>query len=208
MPINHRKITQVLNWLAKKEGGSINKMKAIKLIWMADRLHLRKYGRSITNDDYIAMRLGPVGSMTRDITDQATQYLSDEQLGYARTYLSKTDDNYFKSIDDVDGSVLSKSDIEILEQVYEKLGKFNQFDLKDLSHEYPEWKKFKRILESGARKQMPMSYKDFFKDPDTSSTLLREKFAEAQIFNNQTKNTLETSKAAFIESEKLRELWS
>ena len=37
--------------LAGKEGGGeINKMKAIKLVWMADR-SLRDYGRPITNDD-------------------------------------------------------------------------------------------------------------------------------------------------------------
>ena len=62
-------------------------MKAIKLVWMADRLHLREYGRPITNDDYVAMKFGPVGSVTRNITDEAIPYLTDEQFGYSRNYL-------------------------------------------------------------------------------------------------------------------------
>ena len=89
MEANYKKITQALNWLARKEGGEINKMKAIKLVWMADRLHLREYGRPITNDDYIAMKFGPVGSVTRNITDEAIPYLTDEQFGYSRNYLKK-----------------------------------------------------------------------------------------------------------------------
>jgi len=44
---NHKKAVQTLAYFAQKEGGVINKMKAFKLIWLSDRLHLRKYGRPI-----------------------------------------------------------------------------------------------------------------------------------------------------------------
>lgn len=56
---NYRKITQALNYLATKNPDKkINKLKAIKLVWIADRYHLRKYGRPITWDTYEAMPLG------------------------------------------------------------------------------------------------------------------------------------------------------
>lgn len=65
---DYKKATQALNFFALKEGGTINKMKALKLIYFAERYHLRKYGRPVTNDDYWAMGLGTVPSGSRDIS--------------------------------------------------------------------------------------------------------------------------------------------
>lgn len=208
MEANFKKVTQSLNWLAKKEGGQINKMKAIKLVWMADRLHLRKYGRPITKDDYIAMKFGPVGSVTRNITDEATPYLSDEQLGYSQKFIKKTADNFFTSVNDVDVAVFSESDLESLEKVYGDFGKFDQFELAKLTHEFPEWKKFEKRLESGAISQAPMSYVDFFENPVEASPLLKDKFAAAKDIFDQDAATITASKQAFTESQEIQELWS
>jgi uncharacterized phage-associated protein len=65
---NYLKSVQVLNWIARKEGGKVDKLKAIKIYWLADRLHLRKYGSTLTNDTYYAMEYGPVASLAKDIT--------------------------------------------------------------------------------------------------------------------------------------------
>ena len=55
--IAHEKIAQILNYIAHQAGSSdaINRLKALKLIYFADRYHLRRYGRSVSNDDYFAM---------------------------------------------------------------------------------------------------------------------------------------------------------
>ena len=62
-----KKATQALNYLAMNFGGKINKMQAIKLIYFADRYHLRKYGRPVTNDEYVAMGYGSVGSKKKTL---------------------------------------------------------------------------------------------------------------------------------------------
>ena len=49
LEFDHEKATQAINFFARESGGQINKMKAIKLIYFAERYHLRKYGRPITN---------------------------------------------------------------------------------------------------------------------------------------------------------------
>lgn len=56
----YRKAAQALNYFAIQNGGEIEKLQALKLIYFADRYHLRKYGRPITNDQYWAMNFGPV----------------------------------------------------------------------------------------------------------------------------------------------------
>ena len=92
---NYKKSAQALNYLANKNGGTLNKMKAIKLIWLADRLNLRKYGRSITGDDYYALPNGPVPSATRDILE-SSDFLDDIASVYASEYITEIDKYNFK----------------------------------------------------------------------------------------------------------------
>jgi uncharacterized phage-associated protein len=208
MEANYKKVTQALNWLARKEGGSINKMKAIKLVWLVDRLHLREYGRPVTNDDYVAMKFGPVGSITRNITDEAIPYLTDEQYGYSRNYIKKISDNFFSSTNDVDVSVFSESEIVTLEKIYKEFGKFDQYELRDLTHEYPEWKRFEPKIEAGQINQAPMSYSDFFENPAETSELLNGKFQAATEIFNQSQTEIEIAKQAFVELQEIYGLWS
>jgi len=208
MQADHKKVTQALNWLARKEGGEMNKMKAIKLVWMADRLHLREYGRPITNDDYVAMKFGPVGSMTRNITDEAIPYLTDEQFGYSRNFLEKTSDHFFRSTNDVDISVFSESEIESLERVYKDFGTFDQFELFTLTHEFPEWKKFEEKIAAKIINQAQMTYSDFFDNPDETSELLNGKFLAAKEVFNQSPEKINIARQAFAEFQEIQGLWS
>ena len=51
-----RKIIQALTYIAYQQPGhKINSMKAYKLLWLADRYHLRQYGRTITGDTFFAL---------------------------------------------------------------------------------------------------------------------------------------------------------
>jgi len=159
---DHKKATQSLNHYALKEGGQINKMKALKLIYLADRYHLRKYSRLITNDIYFAMNYGPVPSGVKDIAE-ASEFLGEKEGDYANQYLTYTP-QMLRSMNAVDDSVFSDSDIEALDFTWDKFGHLSQFDLAELTHEYPEWKRHKQALEMDSRIQMYLE--DFFDDPD------------------------------------------
>jgi len=167
-----KKATQALNYLAKKFGGNINKMQAIKLIYFADRYHLRKYGRPVTNDEYVAMGYGSVGSKTKDIAENTT-FLDEIESEYSKRYIKNQGQYDIQSINEVDTDVFSDSDTEALDFAINNLGKFNQFDLADISHAYPEWKKFEKELESGRGSAFSMNYEDFFKDAEPGDEKLR-----------------------------------
>jgi hypothetical protein len=47
--------------------GEADRVKLTKLIYLADKYHLIRYGRTITNDDYYAMKYGPAGTTLKDI---------------------------------------------------------------------------------------------------------------------------------------------
>ena len=161
---DYLKGTQALNFFALKEGGQINKMKALKLVYFADRYHLRKYGRLVTDDSYVAMEHGPVPSASRDIIE-SSDYLDDSARAYSERFL-EAEGRELRSINDLDVSVLSESDMEALEFAWETFGELNQFELRTVTHQYPEWSRWKKLLESASVVQMDL--RDFLKDPDTA----------------------------------------
>lgn len=184
----YKKATQALNFLASKKDGKINKMKAIKLIFLADRLHLRKYGRPIVGDVYWAMKLGPVGSCAKDVAEHAVGNFPSA-YAYARKYLKPIDEKKqeFVSLKDPDMSVFSKTDIDCLEAVYQEFADRDQFELADLTHLLPEWRKYKNGLKEG-KKRIRMDYGDLFSD----------KAAPVKLFN-QSKEQLDRAKELFEE---------
>jgi hypothetical protein len=161
-----KKSTQAINYFAHKKDGKINKMKAIKLIYFADRYHLRKYGRPVVGDTYWAMKLGPVASNVLDTANFDEGKLDRDCLDYAKSFLGHPADDAklltVTSKKDVELKVFSQSDIEALEAAYNEFGDKDQFELADIiSHSYPEWAKHKEEIEGG-KKRVRMDYADFF----------------------------------------------
>lgn len=160
---NFKKAVQALNYFCHLEGGKINYMKAIKLIWISDRIHVRTYGRTITNDQYIAMKNGMVPSGTKDIV-RKSRFLEDEVLNYSNEFLSLPVNYEVSALSDTLLEVFSKTDIKILNSVYEHFKKFSQFDLSTYSHKFAEWKRFESLIDAGIKKSFSIEVDDFFKE--------------------------------------------
>lgn len=154
------KVTQVLNYMAKKLGGKVEKFKAIKLIYLADKYHLRRYGRLVTGDQYIAMKLGPVQSGVKDIAD-LSDFLGTEEREYASRFIHKKG-HEIKSINEIEYNELSETDIEALDFVLERFGNFSDSELIELTHKGYEWKKHENELRLKSR--VDMDILDFFED--------------------------------------------
>lgn len=161
---NHRKTTQALNFFAVHEGRPIVKMKALKLLWLADRLHLRRYGRTITDDTYYAMKHGPVASNAHNIMRHNDSYLSGDTLEYSRRFVTETNPRMVASNDAVDYKVFSQTDKDALAEVYQEFGKLDEKALSQLSHLYPEWAQFEQALDGRLGIRFEMSFDDFFRN--------------------------------------------
>jgi len=127
-PFSHRKTTQVLNFFACQSGGEINKLKALKLVYFADRYHLRRFGRPITGDEYLAMPYGPVASSAKDLAEMG-DFLSDEEQAYGARFLAPVDHHNYRSAADMEGRTLSESDRMALDWAWEKFGYMDHFKL-------------------------------------------------------------------------------
>jgi len=197
LEFDYKKATQAINYLTQKEGGQIDKLKLIKLVYLADRYHLRRFGRPMVNDAYLAMPLGPVGSSVKDIAE-FSGFLDEAEREYASVYLKRGEaPNKVISIADVDTDVFSQSELEALEFAYNEFGAISAPALVNLTHRYPEWDKFKSALQSKETTREPMSYTDFFNNPNNG---VADKFALSE-------EMLTASKELFEEDYKIAEYW-
>ena len=161
----YKKATQALNVLAQKAGGRISKLKALKLLFFADRYHVRKYGRSIANDTYLAMKLGPVASGAKNLAEGNRSFLSSEERNYSGKYIRPVDKNLYETVGHPDMDVFSETDEEALEFAWARFGGMGRFELAQVTHEYPEWKRHAAALECNASTRESMCWLDSLEDP-------------------------------------------
>jgi len=170
-----KKIIQSLNYFADSQTDkSIDNMKAYKLLWLADRWHLRQYGRTISGDEYHALPFGVVPSDAKCILEQkATKLPNDIQT--VNAYLQILPDHRFSSKKKPDMSVFSDTDREALSLI---LAHFNQYDslqLSEISHKFPEWMKYEQRIKDQRQKngyKINMDY--FFENHKESSNLFND----------------------------------
>mgnify|MGYP001817648078 CR=1 FL=1 len=141
----------------------MNKLKALKLVYFADRYHLRNYGRPITNDRYVAMNYGPVASACKDLAEMS-EFLGDEERAYSERFLVPSKHDY-QSKAEVDASEFSETDLEALEFTWREYGTKDGFVLADETHLFPEWKRHEIRLASPYESRVPMHYTDFLENP-------------------------------------------
>jgi len=113
----------------------MNYMKLVKLLYFAERKALELYEHPITYDDYSSLPKGPVLSSTLNLakgryphSDYWDQYI--ELSG--RAVRIKGEYPKLKK--------LSPADVKLLNQIFDELGQYNQFQLADMSEKLPEWK--------------------------------------------------------------------
>jgi uncharacterized phage-associated protein len=133
---------QAIHFLLKNFG-EMDRLKIVKLIYFADKRHLILGGRTITNDNYVAMNYGPVGSMVLDVLKRTN--LKPEQLNYADQYIRKTEIGEYKyecATVDMMYDQFSESDLKTLTKIGEKFKSMDAWELVELTHKYPEWTQF------------------------------------------------------------------
>ena len=152
--IESSKIIQAFCYLLSKITQA-DKLKLIKLLFLADKYHIIRYARTITNDEYWAMDYGPVGSTAKDILGFDAELLSKE-FKYAQKMLKKVDQHNFTlgahcTVEELDK--LSETDIEALDFISDNFGDLTTKQLIKLTHRYPEWAQYKELFKNQMTKR-------------------------------------------------------
>jgi uncharacterized phage-associated protein len=189
---NPYKAINLLAFFAAQFAGKIDKMKVFKLIWLSDRLQMRTTGNAIINDTYYAMEFGPVPSKTFDLTKQTEKNLLI-QTAFDQI-LDVSDGKFLIAKREPNLGFFSETDRNTIKFIMQHFGHLSGIQLSELSHIYPEWKKFETEL-ALKKSRFLMDYSDFFKNPEKDNhaifnekeellSLCHDVFLENQILAN------------------------
>jgi uncharacterized phage-associated protein len=153
MRFNEVKATQAAARLLRNRGGRMKYLKLIKLLYLADREALSRWGRPITTDNYVSMDNGPVLSqILKRIDDGAAP---GEPTFWTSHIIPCGDWDVLLTGDPSDGQ-LSEAEEELLDFIFEQHGHRNRWDIVNYVHTLPEWK-------DPAGSAIPIDYRDILK---------------------------------------------
>jgi len=167
------KFSDVFIYLAKNVK-TLDKLKAVKLIYLMDRLHLVRYGKIITGDEYIALPYGPIPSRSLDIINilQSPEDAEFDNIGLTKLRSKINID--FKAVHptfcatiESDNYYLSEAELETINEIIHEYGEKTGGELIDISHKHEAWKRYEKLVDSG---QFPkIDYEMFFEgNPDAT----------------------------------------
>lgn len=114
--------------------GQMDKLKLVKLIYLADRAHFIRHGMPITGDRQVAMPYGPVPSSTLDAINGNRPDANDQV--YPFIHLSDTLVSRRKA---PGFDLLSAEEIQTLDVVLAKYGEKDTWSLAQETHQLPEY---------------------------------------------------------------------
>jgi uncharacterized phage-associated protein len=143
MTYNPRKAAQTIAYFAIKNGRSpINVLKAIKLLYLADRESIRRFGFPIQDEVRVSMPHGPVNSSTYEYICGVR---NPDECGWS-DFLRDRSNHRISLANDAIGpdslDELSEADISVLDGVWDQFGPMDQWTLRDWTHNpsnVPEW---------------------------------------------------------------------
>ena len=156
---NEQKVAQMaayfLNQMTTKR---LYLIKLMKLLYLADREAMKKYGFPISGDHMVSMNHGPVLSRTYELMNGATKPNPKGWEGW----VSDRENHRLALRKDIDASrsnldKLSDAEIEVLDSVWNEFGHMLKWDLVDYTHDNcPEWS-------NPHDSSTPINYKDILK---------------------------------------------
>lgn len=140
---NEAKTTEAASVLLRLEGGEMNYMKLVKLLYFVDKTALKEWERPITFDRYFSMKDGQVLTTVLDLVRQKIKgRIWNKHIKNSGQYTVKITSNK------IELNLLSPAELNLIKSVYADLGKYSQFDLGRLTKQGSEYKKTDSSIET------------------------------------------------------------
>jgi uncharacterized phage-associated protein len=131
---NEKKTTQIASEFLKLNGGKMNHMKLVKLIYLSDRESLCRWNRPLTGDDYYSLPHGPILSRTLNVLNRLVAG------PYWQEYVTERSGNTVCLQKSCPVDQLSHRELKLLGELFEKFREYSEFQLRDYCHALPEYK--------------------------------------------------------------------
>jgi uncharacterized phage-associated protein len=194
---NIEKIVQVFYYIQKHSNTS-SKLELIKFLFFADRIHVRKHFSFISVDNYYALKYGPVASNSLDVLNKQKEYLSNFPASELKHINSvKKVNDWKRIIEKVPNDLLSKNEMSSIDKSIEL---FTGKKLVEISHDYPEWKRYKELFDKQLVSKKPVVIDDFFRNPDVNDSPAIQKYFNAADPLYENEDYLQEAKDFFMQS--------
>ena len=152
--LSPEKLVSSLAFFAQNTRG-LDKLKAVKLLYYADKYHLTRYGRPIIGDIYFRLDYGPVPSKSLNIINDAIdpyklRNVEQPILDLFSKFIHVNRGKKHATLESKRGpdlEVLSNSEQEALNETVKRYGRCSGPQLIDLTHREAPWKKTKKNAE-------------------------------------------------------------
>jgi uncharacterized phage-associated protein len=140
------KIVELLLYLAHKRPGA-DKYQAVKFFYLADKKHINRHGRPITQESYFALPYGPVASKAMDLLEQDRRTMKEagiEALPFEVGDEIRKDRSITvigRPLREVNLDLFSKSDLTVFDEVIAEFGNCTFEQLFDVTHDHTAYKK-------------------------------------------------------------------
>lgn len=153
---NERKVAQIAAYLISKEGERMSHLKLMKLLYLADREAMSRYGAPLSGDQLVSMPHGPVLSMTLNLMDGDTE---SAENGW-EAWISDKENHELSTVRPVvrsDLDELSAADLDVIKTVWGQFGHMGKWEIRDYTHQHlPEW-------QDPRGSSMPIAFETVFK---------------------------------------------
>jgi len=145
-----KKVANAIIYFIENGVENFGKTKLMKLMFFADKYHLKKYMRTIFADTYIKLPFGPIPTLTLGTIDSINEFEKDDFENYVDEFLKyiivseQYDGKYkkttFSKKHDFDEELFSISELEILKQITDEFKKHTAVQISEHSHTLDEYK--------------------------------------------------------------------
>jgi len=131
---DEKKTTQMASHLLQSNGGKMNHMKLVKLIYLSDRESLRRWNHPMTGDDYYSLPHGTIVSRTLNMLNRKVS------ASYWGKFISERSGNTVRLLKRCTARQLSIRELRLLDELFEQFKEYDEFKLRDYCHALPEYK--------------------------------------------------------------------
>lgn len=135
--MDENKTIQLFTIIANQTGGIFNKISALHLIWLCDRLYLKRFDETITKNEYYANIDG--------VIPFEAQIMAFSDLKYKR-YIKPYYIDFYKTEGILDMSIFNEDELSCIDDILNFYGKFNYKELRKLSMSFPEFEPYSDII--------------------------------------------------------------
>ncbi|HZL52374.1 MAG TPA: Panacea domain-containing protein [Terracidiphilus sp.] len=171
LQFDETKATQVAAYFLKLRGGQMHYIKLIKLMYLADREALLRWGVPISMDKYVSMDNGPVLSKVLNLITE------DRPKPVWSQFISAPLDEYeVRLLRPAPTDTLSRAEENLMCEIFEKYGYLNRWDLiNNVMHKLPEW-------QNPNKSSIPIHLREILKAGGETEDEIRENLRELHSF--------------------------